>query len=224
MKKSVRWIAPVVWSLLIVGGITAALMLNATAREVTLDALQMVFAIVTTPFILETTVALLFLLSLLAYNRWRLHKDGDGWVYLMTKEEDAPETGSRGSSTQRLHSMVLPQKPEPVDEDANEASVIEGYLELGMAAQALQELNKASTGGSLSLENILLRLRVLAANLDTRAALDLLHDTARRVPQARVVLADTAGLTAAWMRSHLPTHAAEAALWQDEAGKMRLAA
>jgi hypothetical protein len=224
MKKPVRWIAPVIVTLLIVGGIVAALMLSDTAREVTLDALKLVFTIVTTPFILETTVALTFLLALLAYNRWRLQKDGDGWVYLMTKEEDPPQIGTRGSTTQRLHSMVLPEKPEPVDEDANEASVIEGYLELGMAAQALEELNKASAGSSLSLENVLLRLRVLAANLDTRAALDLLHDTARRVPQARVVLAETAGLTAAWMRSHLPGHASEAALWQDEAGKMRLAA
>ncbi len=86
--------------------------------------------------------------------------------------------------------MVLPQKPEPVDEDENEAGVIEGYLELGMAAQALEELNKASAGSSLSLEILLLRLRVLAANLDTRAALDLFHDTARRVPQARVLLAE----------------------------------
>jgi hypothetical protein len=224
MKKSVRWIAPLIWTLLIAGGIALVLVESETALEVTLDALKLVFTVVSTPFVLETTAALVFLLALLAYNRWRLHKEGDGWVYLMTKEEETPETGTRGSTTQRLHSMVLPEKPEPVDEDENEAGVIEGYLELGMAAQALEELNKASAGSSLSLEILLLRLRVLAANLDTRAALDLFHDTARRIPQARVLLAETAGMTAAWMRAHLPTHTDEAALWQNEAGKMRLAA
>jgi hypothetical protein len=223
MKKSVRWIATLLWFLLIAGGIAWVLVESATAREVTLDALKLIFSVVSTPFVFEAIVALLFLLALLAFNRWRLHKEGDGWVYLMTKE-DPPQKDAKGATTQRLHSMVTPEKPEPVDEDENEAGVIEGYLELGMAAQALEEMNRASTGSTLTLENVLLRIRVLAANLDTRSAVDLLHDTARRQPQARIVLADCANLTAAWVRTHLPTHSAEADLWQSEAGKMRLAA
>lgn len=222
MKKSARWLVPLAWFLLVVGGATWALVTSETAREVTIDSLKLVFTILSTPFILETTSALLFLMALLAYNRWRLHKEGDGWVYLMTQEPE-PVKGASGSNTQRLHSMVLPNPPEPVNEDENEAGVIEGYLELGLAAQALEELNKFPAESTSRLENILLRLRVLAANLDTQAALDLLHDTARRLPQAQIVLAESAGQTADWMRAHLPTHLEEAALWEREAGKIRLA-
>ncbi len=60
MKKSVRWIAPLVWTLLIAGGIALVLVESETALDVTLDALKLVFTIVSTPFVLETTTALVF--------------------------------------------------------------------------------------------------------------------------------------------------------------------
>lgn len=210
-----RFLVPLIWTLLIVAGLTMVLVLSETAREVTLDSLKLVFTLVTTPFILETTVASLFLLGLLAYNRWRLHKEGDGWVYLMTQE------AGEGSSAQ-THSMILAEKPEPVDAERDEAGVIEGYLELGLAAQALEELRKDGDRSS-TLDMTLLSIRVLAANLETEAALALQRDMAARQPEAQDRLGRNAGLIAAWMREHLPTHAAEAAFWQQEAGKIAVA-
>lgn len=218
--KSVRWIiTPLVLFLLCVAVITAVLVLSPTAREVTVESLQLVFAIVTTPFILETLSAALFLLGLLAYNRWRMHKEGDGWVYLMTQETTVP-----GTATRQVHSMILPTKPEPVNTDEDEAGVIEGYLELGLAAQALEELNRVDDPDlAQTLDITLLRIRVLAANLDTDAALSLLRKTAADHPQALAQLAVNAEQTAAWMQEHLPSHPDESRLWQEEARKLRQA-
>jgi hypothetical protein len=220
--KRLRWIiVPLAWLVLVAAGITALLVTSETAREVTLDSLQLAFSIVTTPFILESLSAMLFLLGLLAYNRWRLQKEGDGWVYLMTQESEV--VGNGPGATRQIHSVILPHRPEPVNEDEDEAGVIEGYLELGLAAQALQELKRVDTGSAETLDILLLRIRVLAANLDTHAARTLLHEAAQRYPGEQARLALNADQTAAWMRVHLPSHPAEAGLWRDEAAQMRTA-
>ncbi len=213
MKLVRRFIVPLVCLLLFAGAVAALLMTSATAREVVLDWLQLAFTIVTTPFILETTVASLFLLGLLAFNRWRLQKEGDGWVYLMTQE-----TGT--GVAPKVHSMILPNKPEPVDEELDEVGVIEGYLELGLAAQAMEEMNRAQMEQLQTLEATLLRIRVLAANLETPAALELYQETSTRHPDSQERLAMNAEQTAEWLRAHLPSHGREAALWQERAGKI----
>jgi hypothetical protein len=173
-------LVPLACLLLVASGIGALLWYSDTAREVTFDSLKTIFTIVTTPFILETIVASIFLLGLLAYNRWRLHKDGDGWVYLVTRE-----TAGAGNAARQMHSVILTEKPELAHEDEDEAGVIEGYLELGMAAQALEELNRADSGTVATLETTILRVRVLAANLDTGAAQALFHETAWPSPRSR---------------------------------------
>jgi hypothetical protein len=218
MKLVRQLLVPIACFLLLAGGAAALLVSSETAREVTLDSLKLVFTIVTTPFILETTVASLFLLGLLAYNRWRLQKEGDGWVYLMTQETDAAGAGKGAAS--KVHSMVLPNKPEPVDEELDEAGVIEGYLELGMAAQAMEEMNRAQMDSANTLEAALLHIRVLAANLETLAALELHRETSARHPAAQERLAQNAEQIVSWFHAHLPSHGPEAALWREQAGKI----
>lgn len=68
---------------------------NETAREVTRDAFAGLFGFFTTPFILEATVAIVGLISVVSYNQWRISKEGDGWVTLPETEtgtEKAIET------------------------------------------------------------------------------------------------------------------------------------
>jgi hypothetical protein len=218
MKLVRQLLVPIACLLVLAGGVTVLLVSSETAREVTLDSLKLVFTIVTTPFVLETTVASLFLLGLLAYNRWRLQKEGDGWVYLMTQETDAAGAGK--GAARKVHSMVLPNKPEPVDEELDEAGVIEGYLELGMAAQAMEEMNRAQMDSAHTLETALLRIRVLAANLETPAALELHRETSVRHPAARERLTENAEQIVAWFHAHLPSQGREAALWREQAGKI----
>ncbi len=77
---------------LLTGVLALALLLllqNATAREVSLQAAAYLFGFVTTPFILEATLALLGLLAVMTYNQWRVSKEGDGWVVLPEDKKDS---------------------------------------------------------------------------------------------------------------------------------------
>lgn len=200
MARGMRFWGWLAGGLLVCSGLAALFVLNPTAREVTVDALGLAFAFFTTPFILETTCAALFLLGLLAYNHWRMHREGDGWVWLMTQEPKSKDLPAK--ITQRLQSTVLEQKPEPVDESQAESGIIEGYLELGMPSQALAELD-ANIGGLHALEAACLRIRVLAANLDTDEALALQHETAGSDPAARILLANVSLENARWLLRHV---------------------
>ncbi len=219
MPRSARFLIPLLWVLAAGGSVIVLLTLNPTAREVTVDALGLVFAFFTTPFILETTFAALFLLGLLAYNRWKLHQEGDGWVWLMSHEPD--EKNLPAALTQRLQSTVLQSKPEPADETRAEAGVIEGYLELGMSAQALRELNGAASPCP-SVDEILLRVRVLAANLETEVATQLLRQTAAATG-SHGLLAAAALDNARWLLKHLQ-HESLARHWLREARRLDSAA
>jgi hypothetical protein len=64
----------------------AAVRQNATAREVMGEAFAGLFGFFTTPFILEVTVALVGLISVISYNQWRISQEGDGWVTLPESE------------------------------------------------------------------------------------------------------------------------------------------
>lgn len=195
-----RRLVPWIPSLLFAAGLGALLAWNQTAREVATDALQLAFAFFSTPFIFETTCGLLFLVGLLVYNRWRLHQEGDGWVYLMCQEPDTHDLPK--SLNKRLQSTVLDDKPEPLDEAQAESGVIEGFLELGMAAQAEQELGE-DTSPHTPLEAATLRIRVLAANLDTDGATALLRATAATVPGSNSGLAGIAIENARWLLQHV---------------------
>lgn len=177
------WIVPIFFLLLAISAFVVLLINNPTAREVTAQSLVTFFSVLTTPFILEVASALVFIFGLLAYNKWRRHKEGSDWVYLVTQKPDSNDTPLSPSETQRLQSTVLTEKPEPVDELENSANVLEGYLELGMSAQALAELPKLiESHGSTHPRLIPLRIRILSANLETEQALNLIHETLEASP------------------------------------------
>ncbi len=200
MSRAKRIISALALPLLLVAGFVVLVILNDTAREVAHDAFVFVFSIFSTPFIFEATCALLMLVALLLINQWRLNKEGDGWVYLMSQEPNAKNLPP--SITQRLQSVVLPEKPEPTDEAQTANSVIEGYLELGMPAQGLHELNEEAITSDDAATSAL-RIRLLAANLDTDEALTLLMESITRHQDSRVLLANACLENARWLLKHL---------------------
>ncbi|MFZ4764488.1 MAG: hypothetical protein ACOYMN_05995 [Roseimicrobium sp.] len=198
------------------GALAALLTFSATAREVATETAATLFGIVSSPFALEATLALCFLSALILYNQWRLKKEGDGWVYLVSQEPDASLSPS---ASQRLEGVVLATLPEPVDEAQTTRSLVEGYLELGMAAQAQQEL-AASPDLPDDAATTALRIRVLAANLGTEEALALLRLATTRWYESHAQLAQLAHATVEtcqWFAQHLPQHQHERALWQEQA-------
>jgi hypothetical protein len=73
---------------------------NPTAREVVGEAFAGLFGFFTTPFILEASVALLGLITVVTYNQWRINRDGDGWVTLEeTDPQSAKSTNTSESQT-----------------------------------------------------------------------------------------------------------------------------
>jgi hypothetical protein len=202
---------------LAVGGLAAALVFSESAREVAWLTFRALLGIVSTPFILESTVAMLCLLVVLAINKHRLDKEGDGWVYMMVQEPDGKDGKALPKAiTQRLQGTVMKEKPEPLDEALTERSVVEGFLELGMAAEAQRELDAwedlpddAATSA--------LRVRVLASNLDTAKAREILAASAARFAGEVALLSASAREQADWFRKHLPSHQEQVLLWHAEA-------
>ncbi len=182
------------------GAFAALLFFSENAREVAGATVTNIFLIFSTPFVLETTSALLFLFGVLAYNHWRLSKEGDGWVYLVSQESSGEQTAA---ITQRLQGgVILAEKPSEGDEALVDASVIEGYLELGMSAEAFKEF-QSIPAQKASLDWSLLQVRVLAANMDTAAAQECLSAAAVSFPDARLPLAKAALENATWLWQHL---------------------
>jgi hypothetical protein len=91
-----RLLGPLLIFLTFAAGIGFLLSRSAEAREVTSSALSTLFGIVTTPFVLETTVALTGLVVVLTYNQWRLQKEGDEWVEMEVPNKPAPVEESEG--------------------------------------------------------------------------------------------------------------------------------
>lgn len=200
-----------------VGALAAVLLFSDAAREVAVLTLRTLLSVITTPFLLETTVALLALFIVLAINKHRLDKDGDGWVYMMVPDPDEKRTAPLPEAiTQRLQGTVLKEKPELLDEALAERSMVEGFLELGMAAEARRELDTQEDLPDDAATSAL-RVRVLASNLDTAAARELLAATAQRFTDQVALLSATAREQADWFRKHLPANAEQAALWHAEA-------
>jgi hypothetical protein len=61
-----------------------------------------------------------------------------------------------------------------------------------------------------------LRVRVLAANLDTVAAREMLRDGMARYPKRPTLFAQTALDCAAWLESHTPQQREAVKMWQAE--------
>lgn len=213
-----RYLWPVIWSTLGTVALVLLLVVSETAREVALDTAAVLISIFATPFILETSIALILLLVVLTYNQWKRNKDGDDWVYMVTHEDDSSEAGQKlpKAITQRLQGVLLPEKPEVLDEAQAVAGVIEGYLELGMPSQALDDLHRVKDLPDTPASAIL-RFRVLGANLATEPALSLLRDAAERFPDARPHLAAAAQEVSRWIGKHMHGQAKAQTAWQTEA-------
>ncbi len=80
--------------LLLIGGGGYLIATNEEAAEVAGTAFWGGFTFFTTPFVLETTVAILAILAVGIINQRRLEREGDGWVYL-PKPEDKSEAASK---------------------------------------------------------------------------------------------------------------------------------
>lgn len=207
---------PLIWTFLGLVAVGALLALNETAREVAKDTARTIFGIFTTPFIFEGTIAIVGFLMVLGINHWRLQKEGDGWVYLVTQEPDPGSAKLPAAITQRLQGVVMQQQPEAVDEAGTARARIEGFLELGMSAQATEVMADCDELPDDEV-TLALRVRVLAANLDTDTARSmLLHAAATRFPGKRALFAQTALDCADWLDTHTPQQKEAAQRWRSE--------
>lgn len=84
-----RLLGPLLFTLPLVMGAGWLLSRSAEAREVTGEAFWALFGFFTTPFVLETSVAVVGLITVLTYNQWRQEKDGAEWV-----EMEVPDAAS----------------------------------------------------------------------------------------------------------------------------------
>lgn len=183
------------------------LWLSPTAREVVGEASLTVFQIVTAPFILETSLALLGLCIVMAINHYRQEKDGDGWVYL-EKREVSSEPGAVANDPPHRHEAVIWQeKPASFDEAATQFEVIEGYLDLSLADDALQELAALpeSLGKTERADDLHILALAMAGKLS--AAARMTDERAASHPERSTRLAKSALAVAGWL--HQNNHAGD---------------
>lgn len=196
-------------------GLAALCYSSEDAREVTWDTIRTVLGVLCTPFILESASILLGICILMAIRHYQDKREGDGWVYLATQEPE--EKNLPKALTERLQSVVMTDKPTEPDDNAARQAVIEGYLELGMGAQALTDFQSADWPDDLAAS--LLRSRVLAANMDTESSITHLRATASRFPTEKHAVASTALEISTWVNRHLHQQPL-VKLWRDEAERI----
>lgn len=95
-KRAFIW--PIFWTLCSALGLYALIHFNPTAREVIGGAALTTFQVITSPFILESSLVLIGICVVLALSQWRMDEDAkDEWVYLEpvskeTTESPAPDS------------------------------------------------------------------------------------------------------------------------------------
>jgi hypothetical protein len=207
-KTHRRWIVPVMWSVGALVAIGVLLKVSPTAREVVGESALTIFQIVTAPFILETTLALLGLLIVLAINHYRQQKEGDGWVYLQKQEPSpAADTGAM-DPPHRHEAVVWGEKPAPFDEAATELEVVEGYVDLGLADEALKELASLPAGLGQTAQAVDLHIRALTIAGQMPQAVRVLDERARSHPEEAGLLSKTALAVADWLHENKQAGAA----------------
>lgn len=87
-----RFLGPIIISLLVITGLIVLIRTNPTAREVAGEGFWMLFTFFSTPFILESTVAIIGLMIVVTWNQWRIRKEGDGWVEMEVPTKPADES------------------------------------------------------------------------------------------------------------------------------------
>ncbi|MCB1224483.1 MAG: hypothetical protein KDK99_01620 [Verrucomicrobiales bacterium] len=117
-----------------------------TAREVLSTAFWHAAKVVTTPFILEATLAAFGLLVVMAFNRWRIGREGDGWVHL--EVPDQKETAT--DPPHRLQGVVVDEPLDPATAIRAGQEVVDGFLELDLAQEALEALPDSDSTNPLS--------------------------------------------------------------------------
>lgn len=135
------WLAPLLFSLGLLAALGTVWTVSATAREVLSKAVMMLVGALATPFILESSIAVIGLVIVVVINQRRLQKEGDGWVYLAQTEPDA-EALAAGAQTppRRLEGVILKERPET--STAALLAMAEGFLDLGLAREALDQLDR----------------------------------------------------------------------------------
>lgn len=93
------WLEPVLWSLALIAATIMAACLNETAGEVLRQGLAYLFTFITTPFVLETTLAFIGLFVVLTINSRRIAREGDGWVMMEVKDPVADEPAAEKKET-----------------------------------------------------------------------------------------------------------------------------
>ena len=95
-NKSFVW--PVFWTLSSAVGFCVLLYFSPTAREVIGGAALSTFQVITSPFILESTLVLIGICVVLAMSQWRQDEDAkDEWVYMKPLTEESVETPTSSS-------------------------------------------------------------------------------------------------------------------------------
>lgn len=140
------WLTPLLSGIAILSGLVVAWNVNETAREVIAKGIMTLAGTLATPFILESSIALVGLAIVVTINQWRLHKEGDGWVYLAQTEPDAASVAAGAETpSQRLDGVILPAAPDKAIDLEARIAIAEGYLELGLKQEALDHLKLLST-------------------------------------------------------------------------------
>lgn len=190
------------WSVAALAAVIVLLKLSPTAREVVGESALTIFQIVTAPFILETSLALLGLCIVMAINHYRQQKEGDGWVYLQKQEPSRAVDKEAMDPPHRHEAVVWGEKPAPFDEAATELEVVEGYVDLGLADDALQELASLPAGLGQTAHAVDLHIRALAiAGQLPQAAMEL-DERARDHPEEAAMLSKTALSVAGWLHEN----------------------
>ena len=194
-----RWLSSVAWILGAVVVTVIVLWYSPTAREVVGEASLTIFQIVTAPFVLETSLAVLGLCIVMAINHYRQQREGDGWVYLQKQEPSSDVSKDIEDPPHRHDAVVWQEKPECFDEGAAKLEVIEGYLDLGLADDALRELAMLSEDLTRSEQADELRIRALAMVGRLSEASRAIDELAVTYPERVERLASAALLVAIWL-------------------------
>jgi hypothetical protein len=81
-----------VWMGLVVALLVIVARSSETAGEVLVGGFANLFGFVTTPFILETSVAFVGIIVVMSYNQWRAQRDGDDWVTMEVADSKGEDT------------------------------------------------------------------------------------------------------------------------------------
>lgn len=85
------WLLPLIVASLFIGSIITAWQVSDTAKELLAKSFFTMAGTLATPFILETSFAIIGLVLVLVFNEWRRLKDGPDWVEMEVKSESNKE-------------------------------------------------------------------------------------------------------------------------------------